>query len=184
MVSPAKLPGVPAFIVPDVAVFTGSAATIGSIYLLFKVAEAGAFALHRQLGRLCWAPISMIPERSMSRRLPLITLLLFLPLWLAASYGVRYVLMEDAQWVGVCAEQAQVWQCQARSVMGLMIHFRVIAWTALGLALLAQLLPARAGWRLAVLALVFAIPALVLYSASIAVFAVVLAGLRLVRRSS
>ncbi|MNC79085.1 hypothetical protein D3C75_1314620 [compost metagenome] len=68
--------------------------------------------------------------------------------------------------------------------MGLMIHFRVIAWTALGLALLAQLLPARAGWRLAVLALVFAIPALVLYSASIAVFAVVLAGLRLVRRSS
>ncbi|MNP86392.1 hypothetical protein D3C76_1866020 [compost metagenome] len=49
--------------------------------------------------------------------------------------------------------------------------------------MLAQLLSARAGWRLAVLALVFAIPALVLYSASIAVFAVVLAGLRLVRRS-
>lgn len=120
----------------------------------------------------------------MSRRLPLITLLLFLPVWLAASYGVRYVLMEDAQWVGICAEQAQVWQCQARSVLGLMIHFRVIAWTALGLALLAQLVPARAGWRVAVLALVFAIPALVLYSASIAVFAVVLAGLRLVRRSS
>jgi hypothetical protein len=119
----------------------------------------------------------------MSRRLPLITLLLFLPVWLAASYGVRYVLMEDAQWVGVCAEQAQVWQCQVRSALGLMIHFRVIAWTALGLALLAQLVPARVGWRLAVLALVFAIPALVLYSASIAVFAVVLAGLRLVRRS-
>ena len=38
-----------------------------------------------------------------------------------------------------------------------------------------------AGWWLAVLALVFAIPALVLYTASIAVFAVVLAGLRLVR---
>ncbi|MGH8440853.1 MAG: hypothetical protein ACRERW_17665 [Pseudomonas sp.] len=119
----------------------------------------------------------------MSRRLPLITLLLCLPLWLAASYGVRYVLMEDAQWVGVCAEQAQVWQCQARSLLGWMIHFGVIAWTALGLALLAQLVPARAGWRLAVLALVFGIPALVLYSASIAVFALVLAGLRLVRRA-
>ncbi|WP_442112897.1 hypothetical protein [Pseudomonas sp. NUPR-001] len=118
----------------------------------------------------------------MSRRLPLITLLLFLPLWLAASYGVRYGLMEDAQWVGICAEQAQVWQCQARSTLGLLIHFRVIAWTALGLALLAQVIPARAGWRLAVLALVFGIPALVLYSASIAVFVVVLAGLRLVRR--
>lgn len=117
----------------------------------------------------------------MSRRLPLIALALFLPLWLAASYEVRYALMEDAQWVGACVEQAQVWQCQARSVLGLLIHFRVIAWTALGLALLAQVLPARAGWRVAVLALVFGIPALVLYSASIAVFAVVLAGLRLVR---
>lgn len=179
----AKLPGVPAFIVPDVAVFGYDTATIGSIYLLFKVVEVDAFALHRQRGPLCWAPISKIPESSMSRRLPLIALLLFLPLWLAASYGVRYVLMEDAQWVGVCAEQAQVWQCQARSVMGLMIHFRIIAWTALGLALLAQVIPARAGWRVAVLALVFGIPALVLYSASIAVFAVVLAALRLVRRS-
>ncbi|WP_280040542.1 hypothetical protein [Pseudomonas sp. Hg5Tf] len=118
----------------------------------------------------------------MSRRLPLIILLLFVPLWLAASYAVRYVLMEDAQWVGVCAEQAQIWQCQARSTLGLMIHFGVIAWTALGLALLAQVVPARAGWRLAVLALVVGIPALVLYSASIAVFALVLAGLRLVRR--
>ena len=119
----------------------------------------------------------------MSRRLPLIILLLFVPLWVAVSYGVRYVLMEDGQWVGICAEQAQLWECQARSTLGLMIHFRVIAWTALGLALLAQVVPARAGWRLAVLALVFGIPALVLYTASIAVFAVVLAVLRLVRRS-
>lgn len=119
----------------------------------------------------------------MSRRLPLIALLLFLPLWLAASYGVRYGLMEDAQWVGVCADQAQLWQCQARSALGLLIHLRVIAWTALGLALLAQLVPGRAGWRVAVLALLAGVPALVLYSASIAVFAVVLAGLRLVRRA-
>ncbi len=47
---------------------------------------------------------------------------------------------------------------------------------------LAQFVPARAGWWLAVLALVLAVPALVLYTASIAVFALVLAGLRLVRR--
>ena len=31
----------------------------------------------------------------MSQRLPLIALLLFLSLWLAASYGVRYGFMED-----------------------------------------------------------------------------------------
>lgn len=51
----------------------------------------------------------------------------------------------------------------------------------LGLALLAQVVAGRAGWWLAFLALVFAVPALVLYTASIAVFALVLAGLRLVR---
>ncbi|CAI8861534.1 putative membrane protein [Pseudomonas donghuensis] len=123
-------------------------------------------------------------ECRMSRRLPLIALLVFLPLWLAASYGLRYVLMEDAHWLATCADQAQLWGCQARSVMGLMIHFRLLAWSALGLALLATLVPGRAGWRLGVAALVCGIPALVLYTASIAVFAVVLAGLRLVRRSS
>ena len=40
----------------------------------------------------------------MSRRLPLIILLVVLSLWLAASYGLRYALMEDGQWVGLCAE--------------------------------------------------------------------------------
>lgn len=119
----------------------------------------------------------------MARWWPVVALLLFLPLWLAASYGVRYGLMEDARWVGLCSVPGEVWQCQARSLLGLGIHFQVIAWGALGLALLCQLVPGRGGWRLAVLALLFGIPALVLYTASIAVFAVVLAGLRLVRRS-
>lgn len=117
----------------------------------------------------------------MSRSWPLIALLLFLPLWLAASYGVRYGLMEEAQWVGMCSLPGDIWQCQVRSLLGLGIHFQVIAWSALGLALLAQLVSGRPGWWLAVLALVFGLPALVLYTASIAVFAVVLAGLRLVR---
>lgn len=118
----------------------------------------------------------------MSRRLPLIALSLFLPLWLAASYGVRYGFMEDPQWVGICAAQVQVWECGVRSTLGLTIHFRILAWIGLGLALLATLVPRRAGWWLAVLALVAGIPALVLYTASIAVFTVVLAGLRLVRK--
>lgn len=119
----------------------------------------------------------------MSRHLPLLVLLLLLPLWLAASYGVRFALMEDAQWVGLCVEEAARWECQARAGLGWLIHFRVIAGTALGLALLAFCMPGRLGWGLALLALLVGLPALVLYSASLAVFAVVLAGLRLVRQA-
>ncbi|MBA6117342.1 hypothetical protein JET76_24245 [Pseudomonas putida] len=118
----------------------------------------------------------------MSRTWPVALLLLWLALWLAASYGVRYGLMEDAQWVGLCTTPGEYWQCQARALLGLGIHFQVMAWAGLGLALLGQVVPGRGGWWLAVLALVFGVPALVLYTASIAVFAVVLAGLRLVRQ--
>ena len=117
----------------------------------------------------------------MSRHFPLLLLFLVLPLWLAASYGVRFVLMEDSQWVGLCVEQATRWECQVRAGLGYLIHFRVIAWAALVLALLGFVAPGRAGRVLAGLALLCGIPALVLYSASLAVFALVLAGLRLVR---
>lgn len=119
----------------------------------------------------------------MSRHLPLLILLLILPLWLAASYGVRFALMEDSQWVGLCVDEAARWECQARAGLGWLIHFRVIAWSALAVALLAFVMPARSGRVLAVLALLLGLPALVLYSASLAVFAVVLAGLRLVRKA-
>lgn len=118
----------------------------------------------------------------MTRRSALI-LLLLVPLWLAASYGVRFALMEDAKWVGLCVEQAGLWQCEVRSALGLLIHFRVIAGAALLAALVAFFLPRSAGWWLAVLGLLLALPALVLYSASLAVFAVVLSGLRLVRKA-
>lgn len=119
----------------------------------------------------------------MSRHLPWLMLLLILPLWLAASYGVRFALMEDSQWVGLCVDEAARWECQARAGLGWLIHFRVIAWSALVVALLAFVMPARSGRALAVLALLLGLPALVLYSASLAVFAVVLAGLRLVRKA-
>ncbi|WDY59301.1 hypothetical protein [Pseudomonas sp. PSKL.D1] len=108
-------------------------------------------------------------------------LLLFLALWLAASYGVRYGLMEDGRWVGLCAVPGEYWQCQVRAWLGLGIHYQVLAWAGLGAALLAQVVKGPAGWWLALVALAFGVPALVLYTASIAVFAVVLAGLRLVR---
>lgn len=114
---------------------------------------------------------------------PVLALLLCLPLWLAASYAVRYGLMEEARWVGLCAAPTQYWQCQARAMLGLAIHYQLIAWAGLGLALTSQFFAGRAGRWLALLALLFGLPALVLYTASIAVFAVVLAGLRLVRRS-
>ena len=119
----------------------------------------------------------------MSRSLPAALLLLSLGLWLAASYGVRYGLMEDGQWVGLCTAPAAYWQCEVRSLLGLGIHHQVMAWSGLALALLAQVVAGRSGWWLAVVALVFAVPALVLYTASIAVFALVLAGLRLVRQA-
>lgn len=117
----------------------------------------------------------------MSRHFPVLLLLLVVPLWLAASYGVRFALMEDGQWVGTCVEQAARWECQVRAGLGYLIHFRVIAWIALVLAIVAFVVPGRAGKALGGLALFFGIPALVLYSASMAVFALVLAGLRLVR---
>jgi hypothetical protein len=119
----------------------------------------------------------------MSRRLPVIVLLVLLPLWLAASYAARYGFMEDGQWVGICVDEASRWECLVRSNLGLMIHFKVLGWAAVATAVLAFVVPGRAGWWLAVLALVFGLPALALYNTTLAVFAVVIAGVRLVRSS-
>lgn len=116
------------------------------------------------------------------RRLPLVVLFFILLLWLAASYGLRYGLMEDVQWVGICVDEASKWQCQVRSRLGLMIHFGVFGWGALAAAGFAFFVPRQAGRALAVVGLILGILALVLYTASLAVFAVVIAGLRLVRR--
>lgn len=119
----------------------------------------------------------------MSRRLPVILLLVLLPLWLAASYGARYGFMEDGKWVGICVDEASRWECQLRAGLGLMIHFKVLGWAALSCALIGFVVPGRAGWWLAVLALVFGLPALALYNTTLAVLAGVIAGLRLVRAS-
>ncbi|MFP3514900.1 hypothetical protein SB766_01645 [Pseudomonas sp. SIMBA_077] len=113
--------------------------------------------------------------------LPWVLLLIALALWLVASYGLRYGFMEDPQWVGMCAAQAQRWECAVRSNLGWLIHFRVMGWAALITSVIAFCVPARFGAALAVLALLFGLPALALYNASLAVFAVVIAGLRLVR---
>jgi hypothetical protein len=116
-----------------------------------------------------------------SRRLPLVVLFVALALWLAVSYGLRYGLMEDVQWVGVCSDEALKWECQVRANLGLLIHFQVFGWGALIASVVAFVIPHRTGRVLAFIALLLGILALVLYTASLAVFAVVIAGLRLVR---
>jgi hypothetical protein len=116
-----------------------------------------------------------------SLRLPLFVLLVGLALWLAASYGLRYGLMEDVRWVGLCSDDALKWQCQVRSNLGLMIHFGVFGWGALVASLIAFFVPHRLGRLLALIGLLLGMLALVLYTAGLAVFAVVIAGLRLVR---
>lgn len=117
----------------------------------------------------------------MRARLPWILLLIALSALLAASYGLRYSLMEDPQWVGTCVADAERWECQLRSSLGWLIYFRVLGWAALVTSVLAFFVRGRMGSALAVLALLFGLPALALYNASLAVFAVVIAGLRLVR---
>ena len=123
-------------------------------------------------------------ECVVSRRLPLVVLFFILVLWLAVSYGLRYGLMEDVQWVGICADEAAKWQCQLRSNLGLLIHFGVFGWGALIASLIAFFIPRQTGRVLAVIGLLLGILALVLYTASLAVFAVVIAGLRLVRKQA
>ncbi|MCH4873345.1 hypothetical protein [Pseudomonas sp. TMW22091] len=117
----------------------------------------------------------------MRARLPLIVLFFALAIWLVASYGLRYGLMEDPQWVGTCVAQTARWECQLRANLGWLIHFRVLGWIALITSVLAFFVRGRVGYALAVLALLFGFPALALYNASLAVFAVVIAALRLVR---
>ncbi|TBU95413.1 hypothetical protein [Phytopseudomonas dryadis] len=117
----------------------------------------------------------------MSRRLPIVLLALAAVVCLGASYALRYLLMEGDPWVGRCVDDPASLACQVRAGLGWLIHLRVLAWTALGCAVLAFVLPGVWGWRLAVPALLLGLPALALYSASLAVFAVVLALLRLVR---
>ena len=114
----------------------------------------------------------------------ILLVLLLIALSFALSYGLRFGLMEEGQWVGICSDQPLRWECQLRATLGLLIHWRVMAWLALGLSLVALWLPHGKGRILAALALFCAIPALFLYSASLAVFALVLAALRLVRSPS
>jgi hypothetical protein len=101
---------------------------------------------------------------------------------LLGSYAVRYGLMEDGHWVGRCAGEGRPWVCEVRAGVGWMIHYQALAWVAFGLALLAQVLRGALGRGIGLAAVLVGIPAMVLYTASLAVFAIVLGALRGVRR--
>jgi hypothetical protein len=117
----------------------------------------------------------------MKRYLPIVLALLLAALVLSASLILRTQLMENDRWVGLCVAEPERMGCQLRAMLGWLIHFGVIAYSALVVAVVAFICPGRWGKGLAVLALLIGLPALVLYSASLAVFAVVLALLRLLR---
>lgn len=106
-----------------------------------------------------------------------------LALWLAACYVLRFKLMEDSAWVGICDGDATLLSCQVRKSLGLMIHFRVLAWGALALALVSFIIRPAIGNSIAWLALIFSAPALALYTVTPASFALLIAALRLTRES-
>ena len=104
-----------------------------------------------------------------------------LGIWLGLCYALRFSLMENAHWVAVCDGKSANAMCSLRSAFGVVIHFQVLAWAALAFAVPAFFLRGVNGRRLAWLALIIAAPALALYTVALAVFAALIAGLRLVR---
>jgi hypothetical protein len=108
-------------------------------------------------------------------------LLLSLVIWLAACYTLRFGLMENTHWVNACDGSATLVACEARKTLGLAIHFGVLSTAALLLALGAWAARGPTGNRIAWAALFLALPALVLYTATGASFALLIAALRLTR---
>lgn len=107
--------------------------------------------------------------------------LLLAGIWLALSYVLRYQLMEDSRWLDICDGAAGNIACEVRAKLGMTIHWRVLAYLALALAVPAFFLPGSRGRWLAWFSLLFALPALALYTVTLAVFALLLAALRIVR---
>jgi len=116
---------------------------------------------------------------SLTSRLVLKIALLLL--WMAASYGARYYLMENVDWLEICDKTPERLECELRSGLGLTIHFGVLAWGAIATAIPAFFLKGSSGRLLAWISLLFAIPALALYTVTMAAFALLLCALRLVR---
>lgn len=102
-------------------------------------------------------------------------------LWLGACYAARYQLMENAHWVAVCDPTHPLLPCTLRATLGQLIHYQILPGLALLLAAPGFFLNGKGGRTLTWLALIPALPALVLYTTTPAAFAAVAALLRLVR---
>lgn len=111
----------------------------------------------------------------------LITTLVLLVLWVGFCYGVRFYLMENTHWVEVCDGKTPIALCNVRSTIGVVIHLKVLAWLALIFTVPAFFVRGRSGRVLAWTGLVFTASALALYTVTLAVFALLIAALRLVR---
>jgi hypothetical protein len=116
----------------------------------------------------------------MSRSTAIAAFLLLL--WLALCYWLRFAVMEDIRWVEECTVDTALWICELRSLLGLTIHFGVLAWAAIVLAVPAWFIKGNAGRALAWASLFSAIPALVLYTVTLAAFALLVSALRLIRK--
>lgn len=101
--------------------------------------------------------------------------------WLGAAYWVRFYLMENLHWVEVCGPNSADIACALRTDLGRAIHFQVLVWLSLISAVPAFVLKGRVGRGLAWISLIFTLPALALYTVTMAVIALLLAALRLVR---
>jgi hypothetical protein len=107
--------------------------------------------------------------------------LVILGVWLGICYGVRFALMENPHWVAVCDGKTANLMCDARATLGLAIHFRILAYCALLFALPAFFMRGDNGKKFAWISLIFAAPALALYTVTLGIYAALIAGLRLVR---
>ena len=100
-------------------------------------------------------------------------------LWLGVLYGVRFGLMEIEPATDPCLGDPDGLPCRGRAALGLAIHFQAFGIAALVIAALAWLVPApRRPWA-AGIALLVALPALVLYNVRFGAPATVLALLAL-----
>lgn len=120
-------------------------------------------------------------NNAQSNRKSWIIPLVLASIWLALSYVARYQLMEDARWLDICSGAAGNSWCEVRASLGLTIHRQILPYLALLLAVPAFFIRGVNGRRLAWASLIFGLPALALYTVTLAVFAVLLAALRIVR---
>jgi hypothetical protein len=101
--------------------------------------------------------------------------------WLAVCFFVRVRYVQAEHLVAYCVDEPRALVCAFREVMGKAMHFNVLGYASLAVALPALLLPGRTGRAVAGAGVLAAAAALVFYNAGLGAPAAVLALLRLAR---